>query len=428
MNIETYKRAYAKFLSNKDKFSKMYEYYKGNTDAIQNYQQTDRANLEVNTNYMKKFIKEEISYSIGNDITYISKSGNTEMISAIDNEFETLSEKHDIELMKTMLIFGIAFELYYIDNLEFKSKILKPTEGCISKDKNGNITFFMRIFSEEIFDVEEKTYVEKTFIDVYTQNEILHFDGDFNVVSASTKHEFGCVPIGDSCISEEVEKDTIYNDIKGLQDAFETNLSDICNEISDFRNSYLVTTGVKIDKEEATDMKKLGLIQIPTADGKVTWLIKNINDSFIQNTLNTVEDKMYQLTFHINTNEKMQSNTSSLALRTRLLPLEEKCKLNQKALMDCIKARIKCLFIYLKITKDIDLDYKDVKIKFTANVPSDDLVMAQIVSQLGENISLETALSLFSFIENPSAEVKKIQSEQEPTVEGNKLLEGANNE
>ncbi len=31
---------------------------------------------------------------------------------------------------------------------------------------------------------------------------------------------------------------------------------------------------------------------------------KNINDTFIQNTLNTLEDKMYQLSSHINHNEK----------------------------------------------------------------------------------------------------------------------------
>ena len=62
-------------------------------------------------------------------------------------------------------------------------------------------------------------------------------------------------------------------------------------------------------------MKKLGILQLPNNSGDkadANWLIKNINDTFIQNTLNRYEDTMYQLACHINHNEKMQSNLSGV--------------------------------------------------------------------------------------------------------------------
>ena len=405
IDIDLLKKAYEEYVSNKATYDKMYAYYKGNTDAINNYQMvTERSNNKINTNFIKKFIKEEVSYSVGNDVTYISKSGNENIVNDIDYYLDHWSEGHDSNLAKNMLIYSSAYELYYVDREgQFSSKIISPREGYAAIDDFGNLSFFMHSYKLKFDD--------KTYIDVYTENEIVHFNDRFEEISPKTKHIFGTVPVGLAQLSEEGKDDTLYKDIKGLQDAYETNLSDISNEISDFRNAYMVLTGVGIDEDDIPQMKKLGVMQIKDKSGSAAWLIKNINDTFIQNTLNTMEDKMYQLSSHINHNEKMQSNTSSLALRARLIALEEKCKLNQKAIADCIKTRLKFLFIYLGVIKNIQYDFRDIKVKFTPNIPQDDLMTAQIISQLGDKLSTETGLSLLSFIENPKNEMKKLKNE-----------------
>ncbi len=58
------------------------------------------------------------------------------------------------------------------------------------------------------------------------------------------------MPVALCQLSEEGKDDTLFKDLKGLQDAYETNLSDISNEISDFRNAYMVLTGVQIDEKD----------------------------------------------------------------------------------------------------------------------------------------------------------------------------------
>ncbi|ENJ9655969.1 phage portal protein [Clostridium botulinum] len=414
IDIELLKKAYEEYQSEKIDYKKMYQYYQGNTDAIRNYKMlTERSNNKTNTNFIKKFIKEEVSYSVGNDITYISKNGNENIIYDIDYYIDHWSEGHDSNLAKNMIIYSLAYELYYVDKEgQFCSKVIPPTQGYAAINDFGNISFFMHIYKLKFDD--------NTYIDVYTEREIYHFNESFEEVNKPTKHIFGIVPVGLCRLSEEGKSDTIFNDIKGLQDAYETNLSDISNEISDFRNAYLVLTGVGIDKEDIPQMKKLGVMQIKDKNGTAAWLIKNINDTFIQNTLNTIEDKMYQLSSHINHNEKMQSNTSSLALRARLIALEEKCKLNQKSIADCIKTRLKFLFIYLQVIKNINYDYRDIKIKFTPNIPQDDLMVSQIISQLGDKLSTETGLAQLSFIENPKNELEKIKEEL-PNIDLNNL-------
>jgi SPP1 family phage portal protein len=107
--------------------------------------------------------------------------------------------------------------------------------------------------------------------------------------------------------------------------------------------------------------------------------------------------------------------------------LETKCKLNQKALSNCVKTRLQMLFIYLNGLKNTNYDPLDIKIKFTPNLPADDLMMAQIISQLNGKISTETGIANLSFVDNPSNEMKKLAEENKANSIGADLLNGINN-
>ena len=133
---------------------------------------------------------------------------------------------------------------------------------------------------------------------------------------------------------------------------------------------------------------------------------------------------MYQLASHINNNEKLVSNTSSLALRNRLIGLEEKCTNNIQALVDAIKVRLQFLFIYLKIKQNKNYDWKDVDIKIVPNIPTDDLMVSQIISQLNGKLSTRTGLAQLSFIDNPDNEMKEIEKENKDDSIGQSLLNG----
>ena len=426
--MKEFELAYSAWVSSPDYkiHQKMYDYYVGDTDAIRNYKMvTERSNNKVRVNFIKKFIKEEVSYSVGNDITYVSKSGNKQVIQDIDYYLENWSEEHDANVMKNMLIYSVAYELYYFNEVgEFCSRIIPATEGYGVTDENNNVVLFIRRFKKPLDDT--------IYLDFYKGDSVYHYTEDMVVAKSNGKgvHKTGfpIVPVTQCLLSSDGVFDTLYSDLKGLQDAYETNLSDISNEISDFRNAYLTFIGTSICKDDVPLMKKLGILNAKDKDAKISFITKDINDTFIQNTLSTLEDKIYQIACHINHNEKMQSNTSSLALRSRLISLEEKCKLNQKSMNNVIKSRLKFLFMYLKMVKNLDYDYKDIKIKFTPNIPQDDLMTAQIISQLGDLLSEETSLSLLSFIENPEIEKSKKSKEVESLNAGLTLLGVGENE
>lgn len=413
---------YSDFIGKQIKYDSIHSYYKGETEATENYKMlTKRSNNKANCDFMGKFVDEEVSYSLGNEIGYISNSGNPKIIEAINYNLAHWSVGHDSELGKKLFKYGLAYELYYIEEdmnggNQFSCKAISPRSGYAYINENGKVIYFLHVF--------KKKFNATIFIDVYTPNFIYHCNSSFEDIKPPTANIFGFVPVGIAKIDR-----TIYDKIKGLQDSYETNLSDISNEISDFRNAYLTFAGCELKEGDLDKMKELGIINLPGEKSTASWLIKNINDSFIQNTLTTLEDKMYQLTSHINHNEKMQSNTSSLALRARLISLEQKCKLNQKAVADCIITRLQMLFLWLKISKSEIYDFRDVKLKFTPNIPQDDLTTAQMLSAVGiDFFTKETAYSLFSFISNPQNEIEKKQKEDEvnPIAQGKELLNNAN--
>lgn len=412
-HLKLVKKAYGSYWVFRNIYEKMYSYYRGNTDAIRKYLFiTERSNLKINTNFIKKFIKEEVAYTLGNDITYESRNDNEDIVKSIEYYTAHWNELHDTDLMKYLLIFTKVYELYYIDdNADFCSKIIKPTEGYAYCDEiSGKILFFIHAFKNDF----EATV---SYIDVYTEEYIYHFDSKFNEIKHPTVNIFGEVPVTVGVLTEEGADDSLYKDIKGLQDAFETNLSDVGNEISDFRNAYLLFKNAQVDEDKIPEMKKLGIIQFPNAGGDAAWLIKNINDTFIQNTLDRYEDTMYQIACHINHNEKLQSNLSGITLRSRLIVLENKCNLQIKAHKNIVKNRLRFLFKYLDLKKDKKYDYKDVKVLYTPNIPSDDLATAQMLAQVPEGvISKATARGRFSFINNTVAEAEKVKKEQQEEV------------
>lgn len=438
--LEFIQKCYSDYLTKREHYDDINRYYYGNTDSLTNFVPREgRSNLKVNLNFIQKLVDEEAQYSFGNDVTYTSLESDDEVVKDITYNLRNNKSDHDINLGIDLIKYGVVFEISFIErigeNYKFKNRIVSPLDGYMYLE-NDIPKYFLHMFHKQLEP-------EKTYIDIYTDKFIYHYDETWKEVNTPTKHIFGIVPVGFGAIGgklynidrgyEEGDK-TIYNTIKKIQDAYETNLSDSVCEISDQRNAILKMYGIEaenekdkdgndiIDKDTGKPKKKAPVVRdncILLFGDKTSqdadWLLKNINDSFIKNTRDDLKDLIYTLTSHIDNNEKMQSNLSGIALRSRLQSLEAKCKMNEKSMQNIIYTRLRCLFRFLDLTESKKYDVNTVKIQFTPNIPVDETSIADMISKLVSSgvVSKETLRSWLPRIENVTAEGAKVRAEEE---------------
>jgi len=404
------------------------DYYEGNHSILKNYQMQDsRSNMKLVFNYPRKFVDNETGYILGKPINFISKSDDTAIIDAIDKNTSHWDKEHNINLRKQSEIFGEAYELNYVNtDGEFASTILTPLEAYVLEDGTAerNVLLALHTFKKK-FDV-------KRYLDVYTDSEILHYElgNNSNKTSlnliGSHEHIFGRVPVT-ICLANS-EKKSGFQDVLSLFDAYNVLNCDLVNEIADHRNAYLVIENAKIEEEDLLKMKSMGIIQVPSG-GKVSWLTKDINDSFVKNELENIESKIYDLMDEVNFNQNWAANTSSVALRNKLLNLENRVAIREAIMEKVIKQRLRNLFIYLQKKEGKAYDYRDIAVKFTRNLPTDLVGLADVIVKLKDICSQETLLTLLPFVENPKVELQKYWSEQKSheiqeqnTVTGNQAV------
>lgn len=402
------KQCLSELESNSSIKQKYKDYYEGNHSILKDYDMQDsRSNRKLIFNFPRKFVDNETGYLLGKPVNFISKSDDRNIVDCIDRNSSHWDKEHNISLRKQSEIYGESYELNYINtDGEFCATILTPLECYVLEDGTAerNVLLAIHKFKRRFDDTE--------YLDVYTDEEILHYklveDSEIELVGKHN-HIFGRVPV--IVCPANSERKSGFEDLISLFDSYNALNSDLVNEIADHRNAYLIIENAKIEEEDLLKMKQMGIIQVPKG-GAVKWLTKDINDSFVKNELENIERKIYDMMDEVNFNENWASNTSSLALRNKLLNLENRVSMRQAFMEKVIKERLKNLFIYIRKKEGKVFDYRDVAVKFTRNLPTDLVGLADVIVKLKDVCSQETLLTLLPFIENPTVELQKYKTEK----------------
>lgn len=387
------------------------DYYDGKHSILSDYDmQESRSNRKLIFNFPRKFVDNETGYLLGKPVNFISKTDNQAAVECIDRNTSHWDKEHNITLRKYSEIYGEAYELNYIAaDGSFCAAILTPQNAYVLEDGTAarNAILALHRFSKPFEDTE--------YLDVYTDSEILHYEIRDDDLSYMGKHPhlFERVPV--TVCPANSERKSGFEDVVSLFDAYNALNSDLVNEIADHRNAYLVIENAKIEEEDLLTMKKMGIIQVPKG-GKVSWLIKDINDSFVKNELENIERKIYDMMDEVNFNENWAANTSSLALRNKLLNLENRVAMREAFMERTIRQRLHNLFTFIRKKEGKEYSTADIAIKFTRNLPTDLVGLADVISKLQEICSQETLLTLLPFVENPAVELQKFKTEQASSV------------
>lgn len=386
---------------------KLHDYYKGKHAILQRrYEDASKPNNKVVNPYARYITTLMTGYFIGEPIAYTSE--NEVMLDAL-HEIYAYSDEPSVnkDLAKNQSIFGVAYEIMYIDsdgNPRFKAL---PSEGMImiyGNDIEEELIYAIRYWEELDIESGNKT----RYAEVYSATEITrykYFGEELETVS-TTPHLFGQVPVNAYYNNAEEQGD--FELVISEIDAYDSFESDSVNEADYFADSYLTLSGMEgTTAEDISNMKSNRVLVFPEG-GSASWLNKQINDTWIENEKKRLDADIHKFSFcPAMTDEAFAQNASGVAMRYKLMGLENAVAVKETEFKKGLRRRIELIYGILKKTNGV-MDYLDINIVFTRNIPQDLASAVDTINKLDGVISDETRLSLLPLDIDVSAELDAV--------------------
>jgi len=414
------------------RYSVLQDYYSGNHDILNRYYtDTSKPNNRIVNNFASYIVDVNVGYFSGLPLTYATD--NVDYYNAIQ-DIMTSNDEYDenTELDKQCNIKGHSFELVWINNDgDLKYKFLNPDNVIMiySSDIDQTPLYAIRWFDE--VDVEtdaiiaRKIFVyDKTFVTEYEQLapvNTLNYTSTYYGFSDSDlipvdryPHLLNELPIIEYLNNEE--RTGTFEDVVSLMDAYNILTSDSINDVEYFNDAYLVIKNLSATTDEdIADMKNNRVMKLD-GDGEAEWLIKNINDNYLENIKDRIEQDIHKFSKTPNlVSDEFVSNLSGTAIRYKVWGLEQTSSNKERKWMKSLSKRLRIITYYLN-AKGANFTAKDVSIVFNRNLPQNVMELGQMVSQLRGTVSTETLLAQLPFVDNPNLEVARLKKERSELI------------
>lgn len=399
---------------------KMKNYYNGLNEGIDKRVYTDmnKPSNRLYSGYPSYITDNFVGYILGQPVTY--KSDNEALLETLNLSFLYNDEiDNNTTLAQEQSICGYAYELLYIDedsNVRFKSV---DTEDMI-------VVYENTLEEKELFAIR---YVldedNKGTVYVYTKSNIEAYAIENNNLGNLIEEEcqenyFIDVPV---CTYENNrQRIGDFEKVLSLIDAYDFANSDTANDFEYFTNALLVISGVTMDEKDEEgrplNFKDNRVLNFVDNEGKAEYLIKNINDTALENYKNRINLDIHKFSNVIDISDKnFGNNLSGIAMKYKLLGMENIASIKESKFRKGLMKRIELLTHFLNLSINSDFTYTEITPVFTRNIPSNDVETVEMIKQLYGMISDKTLLSQLPFIEDVQAELDAIQKQKEGTLD-----------
>lgn len=319
-------------------------------------------------------------------------------------------------LAKNASICGYAVEILYADeeaNVRFKSTEIGECVVVYDNTIEENILLAVRYYDEKVMGKDEVI----THVEVYTKTEKLNYtkDGDNVVLVDSESHSFLDVPIVVYKNNDEMFGD--FEKVKPLIDAYDKTRSDSANDFEMFTHAMLVISGYLINEDDEASINDKYTINFQDSAGDAKYLIKNIQDTALENHNNRIDNDIHKFSFTPNLSDENFANSSSgISLTYKLMGLENITGIKEAKFKKGLMRRIELMCNFLKIKVGEEMAYTDIQPMFTRNKPTNDTEEADTIQKLSGLLSEETLLSICSKVDNVQAEIERKKAEQKESL------------
>lgn len=410
LSIEDIQKFIKKHKAESIRYIKLQKYYEGKHDILDHTSRDGQPNNKIVNPYPKYITDMLVGYFVGQPISYTSKEedGLLEDLQAIFDYSD--EQEENLELAKICSIKGKAYELLYRDeDARIRFNEFGPDQMFVIYDMtiSPSIKFAIRYY--DVGEGNDKI----TYAEVYDKEVCTLYKGKDSDLSLEqiTPHTFKDVPVVEYVNNKEEQGD--FEQVITLIDAYNKAQSNTLNDMDQFTDAYLILVNMAGTDSERIDDLRRNRVMLLDDDGDAKWLIKEINDAWVENYKDRVRRDIHKFSYTPDMqDESFGNNLSGVSIRYKILAMEQIRSNKERKFKKGLQRRIELICNSLSLEKNIDL-FTNINIKFANTLPQNIYELSQTIKNLSPYLSSETLLNQLPFVENAKEELEKKKAEDE---------------
>lgn len=388
-------------------YNELSDFYKGNHAILkQEDKEQYKPDNRLVVNFAKYIVDTFNGYFIGNPVSLFHENETVNDYLAYIDGYNDQAD-NNAELSKICSIYGHGFELVFNDeNSEIGITYMTPIDGFIVYDNT--------IQSKPLFachyglndNDEEVGYF-------YTKDTVYQFaavSGSYTIVE-ETANVFGDIPMIEYIENEE--RQSIFENVKTLINAFNKALSEKANDVEYYADAYLKVLGAEIDESTLQSLRDSRIINVSGDDAlTVEFMTKPSADGTQENLLERLQKLIFEISMVANISDENFASSSGIALRYKLQSMDNLARSKERKFQSGMSRRYRLISNY-PTSKIGENEWVNIQYKFTRNVPANLAEEADIAQTLSGIVSEETQVGVLSIVQNAREEVQRKNEELE---------------
>jgi SPP1 family phage portal protein len=385
----------------------------------------DLPNNKLAHGYPRYIVTMAAGYLLGKPVTYTAPEGQEDALSLVIDAYQVSNaDSLDAELAKDCGVYGKGVEICYADkNAQPKAANLNPECAFVVYDDTVECEPLFGVYFRQLYDLQGNP--KEWAVDIYTDTMVV----EYILPSLTTlpgapvsilPHYFGRVPMIEYWNAEDEHGD--FEQVQTLIDAYNLLQSDRVNDKEQFVDSLLVIWGARMEKDEngrtpGQQLRQDKILQLPDRDCGAEYLGHTMTEADVEVLKNALNADIHKFSMVPDlTDEHFAGNASGVAMRYKLLGLEQLIRVKERWFKEGLRERLRCFAAFLARKGAAALDPDRVNINMARGLPENLLEISQMVGNLHNLVPDEMLLSQVPFVENVQEALEKLKAQQEEST------------
>ena len=374
-----------------DRLNRLRAYYDGRHPIENRRKSPGQPNNRIAHGFPRYIATMAAGYLIGNPVSYESEQQENALNVLMREYTAGAVDSVDAELARDAAIYGKGVELIYADeNARPRTTAVDPRDAFVVYDDSVENRPLLGMYMMPWRTPDGR--LMGCFVYVYTRDSIITYrmkallQPDMKRPASVQPHYFGCVPLIEYWNDEDERGD--FEGVISLIDAYDLLQSDRMNDKQQFVDALLVLYGCSLETDASgrspgRQLREDKVLSLPDCDAHAEWLCKQLNEADTEVLRGAVKSDIHKMSMVPDlTDEHFAGNSSGVAMRYKLLGLEQLTRIKERWFREALRQRLRAYAAFLACRGEAILDPESVRMVFTRALPVNELETAQTLSVL----------------------------------------------